>query len=200
MSINADVPGLRISSYMNLEQAMGEVRAYLEAKKKHSAMQPDATGIAAGQLSLQGAFVDRLADISRRLGQIEPNSKLGPPGLFLKRILRKLIGWYSKPAQEFDRTAVEAFRQIRHDMLQLQRQVAELNRKPVWSSGAEGEQRELLRPMLALFKSTLDAPAVREALQQDKPELLQRVEGLLATVEHELKAESGAVDDSRTNR
>ena len=101
MSTKADVPGLRISSYMNLEQAMAEVRAYLEAKKKHTGMQLDTAGVGAGQLSLQNAFADRLADISRRLGEIEPNSKLGPADLFLKRILRKLIGWYSKPAQEF---------------------------------------------------------------------------------------------------
>jgi hypothetical protein len=200
MSTNADVPGLRISSYMNLEQAMGEVRAYLEAKKKHTGGPAETAAVAAGQLSLQNAFADRLADISRRLGEIEPNSKLGPSGIFVKRILRKLIGWYSKPAQEFDRTAVEAFRQIRQDMLQLQRQVAELNRKPVWSSNAEGNQQKLLSSMLTLFRSMLDAPSVRETLQHDKPELLQRVDRLLESVEREFRAESIAGDNSRTDR
>ena len=54
--------------------------------------------------------------------------------------------------------------------------------------------------MLALFRGMLAAPAVREALQHDKPELLQRVDGLLGTVERELGAESGAAGDARTNR
>ena len=129
MPIKADAPELRISSYMNLEQAMEEVRAYLEAKKNYVEIRADLGNVVAGQLSMQGTLISRMAEISTRLGQVEPNSELGPPGVLLKRILKKLIGWHAKPAQEFDRTAVDAFQQIRQDMLQLQQQIAELSKK-----------------------------------------------------------------------
>ena len=102
-----NVTGPHISSYMDLNQAMGEVRAYLDKKKRQAGMSPEAIGFPAGQLSMQSAFIARLADIATRLGQVDPNSNLGPVGVFLKRLLCKMIGWYSRPAQDFDRTTVE---------------------------------------------------------------------------------------------
>jgi hypothetical protein len=200
MSTKADATELRISSYMNLEQAMEEVRAYLEAKKNYVEIRADLGNVVAGQLSMQGTLISRMAEISTRLGQVEPNSKLGPPGVLLKRILKKLIGWHAKPAQEFDRTAVDAFQQIRQDMLQLQQQIAELSKKldagqslpfpssdSMTASGLEPQmdRDELLCSMLALFRSLIAAPAVQTALQNEKPELLQRVERLLTTAEAE---------------
>ena len=128
MSTETDVTGPRIASYMNLEQAMGEVRAYLDKKSRPAATATDGSVSPAGQLSMQSAFIAQLGNIATRLGQVEPNSKLGPPGVFLKRLMRKAIGWYSRPAQEFDRTAVETFHQIRQDMLQLQQQIVALNK------------------------------------------------------------------------
>ena len=129
MSTKTGIPELQISAYTSLEQAMAEVRAYLEAKKIYVAAQPDMVSFAGGQMSMQGAFVGRLTDIANRLDQVDPNSKLGGAGFFLKRTVRKLIGWYSRPSQEFDRTAVHAFAQIRQDMLLLQQQIATLQRK-----------------------------------------------------------------------
>jgi hypothetical protein len=185
---------------MNLEQAMGEVRAYLDKKKRDAAIPADAPGLPAGQLSMQGAFIARLADIASRLGQVEPNSKLGPPGVFLKRLMRKSIGWYSRPAQEFDRTAVETFQQIRNDMLQMQQQIVVLNKRVAevpatrfaseMHSQSTADQGELLRSMSSLFKGLIATPAVRQALQDDNPALLNKVEGLLATVEAECNNES----------
>ena len=185
---------------MNLEQAMGEVRAYLDKKKLDAAMPADVPGLPAGQLSMQGAFIARLADIATRLGQVEPNSKLGPPGVFLKRVMRKSIGWYSRPAQEFDRTAVETFQQIRNDMLQMQQQIVALNKRvaelPATHFASEihsqstAYQGELLRAMSSLFKGLIATPAVRQALQDDNPALLNKVEGLLATVEAECNNEA----------
>ena len=204
MPTKVDAPELRISSYMSLEQAMEEVRAYLEAKKNYGEAPPDFGNVVPGQLSMQGALVSRMGDIANRLGQVEPNSKLGPPGVLLKRILKKLIGWHAKPAQEFDRTAVEAFHQIRQDMLQLQQQIAVLSKKvdagqPLPFPSAESttvagrhpqaNRDELLRSMLVLFRSLIDAPAVQTALQNEKPELLRRVETLLDKAEAEFKAE-----------
>lgn len=193
MSSDTDVTGPRLSSYMNLEQAMGEVRAYLGKKKFPVATLPGSAASPAGQLSLQAAFVARLADIANRLGQVEPNSKLGPPGVFLKRVVRKLIGWYSRPAQEFDRTTVETFQQIRHDMLQLQQQILVLSSRveeglrPAVGSVSGADHSELLRSMLTLFKGLIVTGAVRQAVQSENPELLNKIEGLLETVEVELK-------------
>ena len=211
MSTKADATELRISSYMNLEQAMEEVRSYLEAKKNYVEIRADLGNVVAGQLSMQGTLISRMAEISTRLGQVEPNSKLGPPGVLLKRILKKLIGWHAKPAQEFDRTAVDAFQQIRQDMLQLQQQIAELSKKvdageslpfPNAESTVSGrepktDRDELLSSMLALFRSLIAAPAVQTALQNEKPELLQRVERLLATAEAESRSKSRRSDAAR---
>jgi len=211
MSTKADATELRISSYMNLEQAMEEVRAHLEAKKNYVEIRAELGNVVAGQLSMQGTLISRMAEISTRLGQVEPNSKLGPPGVLLKRILKKLIGWHAKPAQEFDRTAVDAFQQIRQDMLQLQQQIAELSKKvdageslpfPNAESTISGRETktdrdELLSSMLALFRSLIAAPAVRTALQNEKPELLQRVERLLTTAEAESRSKSRRSDAAR---
>ena len=211
MSTKADPTELRISSYMNLEQAMEEVRAHLEAKKNYVEIRAELGNVVAGQLSMQGTLISRMAEISTRLGQVEPNSKLGPPGVLLKRILKKLIGWHAKPAQEFDRTAVDAFQQIRQDMLQLQQQIAELSKKvdageslpfPNAESTVSGrepktDRDELLSSMLALFRSLIAAPAVQTALQNEKPELLQRVERLLTTAEAESRSKSRRSDAAR---
>ena len=211
MSTKADPTELRISSYMNLEQAMEEVRSYLEAKKNYVEIRAELGNVVAGQLSMQGTLISRMAEISTRLGQVEPNSKLGPPGVLLKRILKKLIGWHAKPAQEFDRTAVDGFQQIRQDMLQLQQQIAELSKKvdageslpfPNAESTVSGrepktDRDELLSSMLALFRSLIAAPAVQTALQNEKPELLQRVERLLTTAEAESRSKSRRSDAAR---
>ena len=203
MSTETDVTGPRISPYMNLEQAMGEVRAYLDKKSRpvmpvaDNALQP------AGQLSLQSAFIAQLGNIATHLGQVEPNSKLGPPGVFLKRVVRKAIGWYSRPAQEFDRTAVETFHQIRQDMLQLQQQIVALNQRigedgrtpdrtasdmsPASGSPMTASQSDLQRSMLTMFRVLIGTRAVRQALQDENPGLLQKVEGLLETMDAQLR-------------
>ncbi len=197
-----NVTGPHISSYMDLEQAMGEVRAYLDKKKRQAGMSPEAIGFPAGQLSMQSAFIARLADIATRLGQVDPNSNLGPVGVFLKRLLCKMIGWYSRPAQDFDRTTVEMFHQIRSDMLQLQQQIVALNKRVAESptpatqifSEMHGQpaadQAELVRSMVLVFKGLIATQAVRQALQDENPALLNKVERLLATVEAECKNQS----------
>jgi hypothetical protein len=202
MSTDTDVTGPRISSYINLEQAMAEVRAYLDKKKRQAGIPYEAIGLPAGQLAMQSAFIARLADIATRLGQVEPNSKLGLPGAFLKRLMRKMIGWYSRPAQEFDRTTVEMFHEIRSDMLQLQQQIVVLNKRvaecpsPAMQIFSEmhgqsaADQAELVRSMVLVFKGLIATQAVRQVLQDENPALLNKVERLLATVEAEYKNES----------
>lgn len=198
MPIDANVSGPRIPSYMGLEQAMGEVRGYLNAKKQPPSVQVEGSDFAQMQLSLQGAFIARLSDIATRLGWVEPNSKLGAPGVFLKRVVRKLIGWYSRPAQEFDRTALENFQQIREDMLRLQQQISGLHEKfalaiaskpvePSTLSAADFESRqgEPLQTMAALFKDVVALRAVRLALEEENPELLRKVRRLLDQVEND---------------
>jgi hypothetical protein len=202
MSTDTDVTGPHISSYMNLEQAMGEVRAFLEKKKRHSGTPPEAAVLPTGQLAMQSAFVARLADIATRLGHVEPNSKLGPPGVFLKRLVRKMIGWYSRPAQEFDRTTVEMFHQIRGDMLQLQQQIVALDKRVAESSlpamqivsemhdESAADQAERVHSMVLLLKGLIATEDVRQALQDENPALLNKLERLLATAEADRKNES----------
>jgi hypothetical protein len=176
---------------MNLEQAMGEVRAYLEAKKKTAGLPLDDTSVA-GQLTFQAAFVARLVDISARLGQVDPNSRLGPPGYFFKRVIRKLIGWYSRPEHEFDNTTIQALQQIRHDMLRMQQQIATLSEKVVDGGTRpapeqpQADEANVQLAMLSLFRGVIGSPAVRQALQSENPELLQKVDALLTEAETDL--------------
>lgn len=213
MATKTEAPKLRVSSYMNLEQAMEEVRAYLEARKNYVEMPAEFGNVVAGQLSMQSALISRMAEISTRLGQVEPNSKLGPPGVFLKRILKKLIGWHAKPAQEFDRTTVAAFQQVRQDMLQVQQQIDGLSRKidagqssrlphsestTISVGDSQANRDQLLRSMVSMFRSLVAASAVQTALQNEKPELLQKVESLLSEAESELSSESHSPDAFRS--
>jgi hypothetical protein len=204
MPTDADVPTLRVSAYMTLEQAMAEVRGYLEAKRRHPpAQHPDS--FVAGQLAMQNEFIARLNNTATQFGFVDPNSKLGPLGGFLKRVVAKVIGWYARPVHQFNRTAAENFQQIRQDMLQLQQQVAGLNERmtklpssrasdSISSSVTTREQSELLRSTLGLFRGLLAVAGVRQALQAEDPQLLQRVDRLLDNAEREVRADARVPD------
>lgn len=133
----------------------------------------------------------RLSEIAARLGEVEPNSKLGALGVFLKRVVRKTIGWYSRPAHEFDRAAVELLQQIRQDMVALQQQVAALQETDVALQAQpiqdrnESERREALLLMIQLFKNLTAVQSFRQALRDEDPELLRQVETLLDKIEEE---------------
>jgi len=207
--MNADALKVRISSSMSLEQAMAEVRQYLAAKAAASAA-PGSSELAsvaldASQFTLQAALLGRLAEISTRLGQVEPNSKLGPPGVLLKRIVRKLIGWYLRPVHEFDRAVIELLQQIRHDIAGLQQQISTIQqemakrnfatlalaRPKPGSAPAQrpaSEQPEALSLMIELFKNIVAVEALRQAFHQERPELLPQCEALLTQVEEESQA------------
>ena len=113
-----------------------------------------------------------------------------------------MIGWYSRPAQEFDRTTVEMFHQVRSDMLQLQQQIVALDKRVAESPSpatqgfsemhgqSASDQAELVRSMVLVFRGLIATQAVRQALQDENPALLNKVERLLATVEAESRNES----------
>lgn len=203
MSTNAKVPKLRILSSMSLEQAMAEVRRYLEAKNSagsspSSWTSPAKTGSGAArssQFNMQGANLAGLSEIAARLGQVEPHSEMGAAGVFLKRVVRKAIGWYSRPVHEFDRATIAALQQVRQDMLGLEQQIASLHQevgesaplagKSVHAQTSSSEQDELLLLMIELFKNVVAVQALRQAWREENPQLLQRVEGLLNKLEGE---------------
>lgn len=195
--MNEDVPKLRITSSMSLEQAMLEVRKYLAAKgsgadgQVPSAVRSRSAGARPAQFSMQAAMTTRLSEIAARLGGVEPHSKLGPLGVFLKRVVRKAIGWYSRPVHEFDRAAIELFQQIRQDMVALQQQIAALQEpnaalqaQPI-QDGNQSEPREALLLMIELFKSLTAVQSFRRALRDEDPKLLRQVETLLDKIEDE---------------
>ncbi len=196
---------------MNLEQAMAEVRRYLDARNS-APSNPVAwnsqgkTGSAqSSQFNMQGANIAGLSELAARLGEVEPHSEMGAAGVFLKRAVRKAIGWYSRPVYEFDRATVGALQQVRQDMLALQQQIVALRQEiasgtpaatelagaSVRVPSSSSEQDELLRLMIELFKNLVAVQALRQALQNENPQLLERVEVLLNKVEgesRELKA------------
>ena len=209
--MNEDVPRLRITSSMSLEQAMLEVRRYLATKSGSAGDQPASTRTAAvrsAHFNAQAALASRLSEIAARLGQVEPNSKFGAPGVLLKRVVHKVVGWYLRPEREFDRAAIELLRQVRLDMVDLQQQIATLQDRvsigasapsavsqqatqPREQHDAESENRQALALMIELFKNVTAVRALRQALRHENPELLLQVERLLDSFEdesNELKA------------
>jgi hypothetical protein len=207
MSTNANVPKLRILSSMNLEQAMAEVRRYLEAKNSAGSSlaswtSPGKTGSGAAlstQFNMQGANIAGLSEIAARLGEVEPHSEMGAAGVFLKRAVRKAIGWYSRPVHDFDRATIAALQQVRQDMFGLQQQIVALRQEVANSTPAatelagesvhvqssSSEQDELLLLTIELFKNQVAMQALRQALREENPQLLQQLEVLLNKVEGE---------------
>lgn len=195
--MNEDVPKLRITSSMSLEQAMLEVRKYLAAKSNSagdqvpSAVRNRSAAVRASQFNTQAAMTTQLSEIAARLGEVEPHSKLGALGVFLKRVVGKAIGWYSRPAHEFDRAAIELLQQIRQDMIGLQRQIAALQEEDVslqaLQTRDESEQREALLLMIELFKNVTAVQTFRQALRDEDPELLRQVETALDKIEDEVR-------------
>jgi len=199
--MTADTRRLRIPSSMSLEQAMAEVRRYLEMRNSaNTAMdaeirQGGPATVRPSQFVMQAELIGRLSEIAGRLDQVEADSKLGPPGVFLKRMLRKAIGWYSRPAQQFDRTALELLHQIRHDMLLLQQQIMALQQQPSGHAfeSVPGEDSEVFLLMIELFKNTFALQAFRQALRDENPELLKRYEALLDKADQETRDLKGAL-------
>ena len=187
---------------------MAEVRRYLEAKNSAGSSlaswtSPGKTGSGAAlstQFNMQGANIAGLSEIAARLGEVEPHSEMGAAGVFLKRAVRKAIGWYSRPVHAFDRATIAALQQVRQDMLGLQQQIVALrqevtNSTPAATAGLAGEsihlqsssseQDELLLLTIELFKNQVAMQALRQALREENPQLLQRLEVLLSKVEGE---------------
>jgi len=192
-----DAPKLRITSGMSLERAMLEVRRYLAAgsttfgKQLAGAAPSCSNPTRTAQFSAQAAMANRLSEIAARLGEVEPNSKLGAPGVFLKRVVRKAIGWYSRPADEFDRSAVGLLQQIRQDMIGLQQQLLALQEQDVspQSSGIQSHSEsispEAVLLMIELFKNVNAVQAFRQALRDENPDLLRKFETILDKIEGE---------------
>ena len=121
--------------------------------------------------------------MSAKYGAIEPHSKAGVFGIYLKRIIRKAIGWYSRPVYEFDRTVVEAFEQTRLDMqgLQQQIQVLDAHRR------RQSEQTELLRSIIELvFANIATVQSLRQAILEVQPDFQPKFDELLNACESEL--------------
>jgi len=196
-------PELHIPSHMNLEQAMSEVRRYLEVRNRFGTMPPEPTGRAASsspaQLSLQTNCIGHLREIASRLGQVDVNSKLGAPGGFLKRIVAKLIGWYSRPGQEFDRASIEAFQQVRQDMLTMKQQIAAIEQllaaAPAMGPPASvaSSYSQLLCAMVELSKTLVALRTLRQELQQQHSNLPPQFESLLDAVEDDLRRQQAVL-------
>ncbi len=170
---------------------MAAVRQYLAAKNPGAgAAQVPA---ASADFRSQSAIIGRLSEVAARLGEVEPNSEFGGFGVFLKRKISKLIGWYSRPAHEFCRVAIEALQQIRRDMLGLQRQIWEIRQEMQQSRtvvvegaseyGSGSEQSEVASLLVELSKNLIAVQALRQTLQGENAELLHQLDPLLRKFE-----------------
>ena len=165
---------------------MAEVRRYLNATGASPRGASQAAGGALAQprqFTLLGSSIARLSQVSAKFGVIEPEGKGGAIGSYLKRAIRKAIGWYSRPAQEFDRAVIEALEQTRLDMQGLQHQIVAL----ASDRSRETGQADLLRAMIELLLANVVAvQSLRQAVQEQQPGLLPRFEELLDKFEGEL--------------
>jgi len=184
---------------------MAEVRRYLAAKNRagsglsSGSGKADSGAVPSSQFNMQAVNLAGLTEIAARLGQVEPHSEMGAAGVFFKRAVRKAVGWYLRPVHDFDRATIEALQQVRHDMLGLQQQIAALREEmanstsaaaqsagePVFVQSSSSEHDELLLLTIELFKNLVAVKALRQALLEENPHLLQRVEALLTKVEGE---------------
>ncbi len=185
---NTHKPTLQIRPHMSLEEAMAEVRSYLDATgaSPRRASVPRELAAAPGQprpFALLGSSIGRLSQVAAKYGEIEPDGNGAPFGSYLKRIIRKAIGWYSRAVYEFDRNVIEAFEQTRLDMLGLQQQISGLTSY----STQPAEHAELLRSIVELlFANIATVQALRQAIQDERPEFRLRFEELLKTSEDEI--------------
>ena len=186
---------------------MAEVRRYLEARNNPgsnpaswtSPRKAGSSAVSSSQFNMQGANIAGLSELAARQGQVEPHSEMGSAGVFLKRAVRKAIGWYSRPVHDFDRATIAALQQVRQDMLGLQQQIVALRQEiangtpaatqsageSVHAQNSSSQQDELLLLMIELFKNLLAVQALRQALREENPQLLERLEVLLNKVESE---------------
>lgn len=195
MPTDSEVPSLRIPAYMSLEQAMAEVRKFLEARDRSGvtkiALTDDGLLRGSGQpFPMQGAYLARLEDIADRLDSVEPHSKLGAAGVFLKRIVRKAIGWYSRPAHEFDRTTLEALQQVHQDMFELQQQIAALqasqdNSVPASQmiAGLASAPSDPVESLIELSKTLAAVQLLRQSMSPDDSQRVPELERLLSNIE-----------------
>lgn len=185
---NTEKSPLQIGPRMSLEEAMAEVRRYLNARgsldRTPSQYEAgvDAALVQPRQFTLLGSSIARLSQVAARQGGIERNSKAGVLGVYLKRIIGKAIGWYSRPVYEFDHTVIEAFEQTRLDMQGLQQQINALTP----DRSRQSAQIELLRSIIELLVVNIaTVQSLRQALQDKEPDLQSRFEELLKVFESE---------------
>jgi len=187
-------PQLHIPGYMSLEQAMDEVRRYLEVRNRLGTMplaRPTMVPSPSTQLTLQGHCIARLREIAARLGEREEHSEWGAPGVLAKRLLRKLIGWYLRPAKEFDHVSIEAFQQIRQDMVGIKQQLEALERtmngatEPAPSAGSNYGQ--LLCSLIEISNTLLTLQTLRQSLANAQGPVPAQFESLLEAFEDDLR-------------
>lgn len=170
---------------MSLDEAMAEVRRYLDAKRTlpHDLAAIPQMDSRRRQIFLLESSIAQLAEVTAKFGVIEPHSKAGALGLFLKRVVRKAIGWYSRPVHEFDRTVIEALQHVRQDMQGLQQQIDALAAE----RSAPPPQMDAFRSTVELlFANIVTVQSLRGALQEKLPEIQSTIEEMQATTEREL--------------
>ena len=171
---------------------MAEVRRYLDAGR---GLAQTAGGLRAGGSARRPVFlmddsIENLAHITNRLGVIDPNSKFGAPVVFLRRAIGKMIGWYSRPAHEFDRAVVEMLRHLRQDMQGLQRQIEALAAE----QRGHAAQGDVLRSTVELLCANIAAVrSLRSAVEENDPQIKSRIDAIAAAMEAEVADLKGAL-------
>jgi phage shock protein A len=131
MRIDRDKSEVRITDGMSLEQAMHEVRRYLEAARQrndstHAESQSgsrDDKGV-----STIDDYIARLIDLAGRFDYRE-DSSVGFWRNLAKKSLARLLRRHIQQSEQYAWTTIETLRTIRQDLLRMQQQLSQLEER-----------------------------------------------------------------------
>jgi len=123
-------PEVRITDGMNLEQAMQEVRRYLEASQGNDFMHTESQlgGRDDRGVSAIDDCIARLIDLADRF-DYRRDTSIGFWRNLAKKFLARLLRWHIQPSQQYAWTTIAALRTIRQDLHRMQRQLSQLEER-----------------------------------------------------------------------
>jgi hypothetical protein len=123
-------PEVRLTDGMSLEQAMEEVRRYLEASQGNDSTHAESQlgGREDRGVSAIDDCIARLVDLADRFDYRQDTS-LGFWRNLAKKVLARLFRWHIQPSQQYAWTTIAALRTIRQDLLRIQQQLSQLEER-----------------------------------------------------------------------
>jgi hypothetical protein len=136
MRNDTDKSDVRITDGISLEQAMQEVRRYLEARQRNDSMRAESQLASRDDWSVSAIddCIARLIDLADRF-DYRPDISIGFWRNFAKKLLARLLRWHIQPSQQYAWTTIAALRTIRQDLLRMRQQLSQLEERIASTKG-----------------------------------------------------------------